>query len=221
VNGLYVFALAGEEAAPFLAAGHRVETVRIGDVYAAVERVSQAPSVSEEALRTQHEVVTQVASRVAAVLPARFGAFVGRRELRALVRQRRQTILEALTLVRHRSQMTVRLLGPEPAEVPATREGPRPTTGTGYLESRRDLHGAREMPAALGAVAGVVRDFVVAERTEAGRGRVIATLYHLVDTDKVHDYENAIAPARAQAGDVPLTVSGPWPPFAFAPDIWL
>jgi hypothetical protein len=76
------------------------------------------------------------------------------------------------------------------------------------------------MPAALGAVADAVRGIVVTERAEAGRGRVIATLYHLLDRNLVEDYKAALAPIPPPTGDLALSVTGPWPPFAFAPDLW-
>jgi hypothetical protein len=96
MSGLYVFGLSGQKAATFVAAGHRIEFVKADDVYAAVERVSRPPAVSEETLRKQHEVVAHIAGRVEALLPARFGAFVDARELRAVVAGRRHAILEAL-----------------------------------------------------------------------------------------------------------------------------
>jgi hypothetical protein len=219
VSGLYVFGLAGQKAAPFVAAGHRIEFVKADDVYAAVERVSRPPAVSEETLRTQHEVVAHIAGRVEALLPARFGAFVDARELRALVAGRREAILEALALVQGRTQMTARLLGPElpAAVVPAET---RATTGAEYLANRRATVASPPMPAALRAVADAVRGIVVTERAEAGRGRVIATLYHLLDRDLVADYKAALAPIPPLTGDLALSVTGPWPPFAFAPDLW-
>lgn len=221
MRGLYVFALAGQAPARFVAAGHRIEFVKTGDVYAAVERVSRPPVVSEEALRMQHAVVAQIAGRVEAVLPARFGAFVDARELGAVVAERREAILEALALVQGRRQMTVRLLGPESR----TRDSAAPirtraATGTEYLESRREAAAPQPMPAALCAVADAVRSFVFAERVDAGRGRVTATLYHLVNTNQVEHYKDALAPVHSQIDDLALTVSGPWPPFAFTPDLW-
>jgi hypothetical protein len=217
VSGLYVFGLAGQKAAPFVAAGHRIEFVKADDVYAAVERVSRPPAVSEETLRKQHEVVAHIAGRVEALLPARFGAFVDARELRALVAGRRDAILTALELVQGRTQMTARLLGPElPVAVPAET---RATTGTEYLANRRAAI-EPPLPAALCAVADAVRRIAVSERSEAGRGRVIATLYHLLDRDLVADYKAALAAIPSLTGDLALSVTGPWPPFAFAPDLW-
>jgi hypothetical protein len=218
VSGLYVFGLAGQKAAPFVAAGHRIEFVKADDVYAAVERVSRPPAVSEATLRKQHEVVAYIAGRVEALLPARFGAFVDARELRAVVAGRREAILEALALVQGRTQMTARLLGPElPAAVPAAR---RATTGTEYLANRRATVAPPPVPAALRAVADAVRGIVVTERSEAGRGRVMATLYHLLDKDLVADYKTALATIPRLTEDLALSVTGPWPPFAFTPDLW-
>jgi hypothetical protein len=42
------------------------------------------------------------------------------------------------------------------------------------------------------------------------------TLYHLVDRTAVPDYIRAVEPFRSSA----IVVSGPWPPFAFVPDLW-
>jgi hypothetical protein len=180
--------------------------------------VSRPPAVSEETLRTQHEVVARIAGRVEALLPARFGAFVDARELRAVVAGRRDAILEALALVQGRTQMTVRLLGPElPAAAPAETHA---TTGTEYLASRMASVAPPPMAAALSTVADAVRSVVFMERAEAGRGRVIATLYHLLDKDRVEDYKRALAPIPLPTGNQALSVTGPWPPFAFAPDLW-
>jgi hypothetical protein len=218
VSGLYVFGLARQRAAAFIAAGHRIEFVRADQVYAAVERVSRPPDVTEETLRKQHEVVGQIAGRVEGLLPARFGAFVDARELRALVAERRDSILEALALVQGRTQMTARLLGPEvPPSLPAET---RATTGTEYLANRRAIAGSPPMPPALCAVADAVRGIIVSERSEPGRGRVIATLYHLLDRDLVADYRAALDQIPPLTGDVALSVTGPWAPFAFAPDLW-
>jgi hypothetical protein len=163
-------------------------------------------------------VVAHIAGRVEALLPARFGAFVDARELRALVAGRRDTILEALALVQGRTQMTARLLGPQvPVAVPAET---RAATGTEYLANRRVTVASPPMPAALCAVADAVRGIVVTERSEAGRGRVVATLYHLLDKDLVADYKAALGTIPPLTGDLALSVTGPWPPFAFAPDLW-
>jgi gas vesicle protein GvpL/GvpF len=219
VSRWYVFALTGQAASPFVAAGHRVEFVKSGGIYAAIERIAEPPTVSEDALRSQHEAIDAIAGTVDALLPARFGAFVEPHELDALVLQRRDAIAEALSLVKGRRQMSVRLLGPGGHEQAssATRR-PYAATGTTYLEGRREA--VLRMPELLAAAAAAVRSMVAAERLEAGRGRIGATLYHLIATNSVASYRQALAPIQAAGDTRALTVSGPWAPFAFAPDLW-
>ena len=114
MNRFYVFALASEACDPFECTGHVIESIEMQGVYALVERSDRPPVVSEQALRDQHEVIAQLHARSDALLPARFGAFLDARELESIVEQRRKAIVEALRLVRGRSQMTIRLLVAEP-----------------------------------------------------------------------------------------------------------
>lgn len=216
MSGLYVFALTSDTVGSCPGAGPRLEFVALGGgVYAAVERLDAPPAATEEALRRQHDVVAALAACVEGLLPARFGAFADASSLEAVVSRSRDAVLDAFALVRGRRQMTLRLRGPEPsseaAEAPASVR-----TGTEYLEARR-----RESPVPLPLLAAreAVRPFVRAERTAAGKGPVAGTLYHLVDREDADAYREAIARLPAGPGGL-LTVSGPWAPFAFAPDLW-
>jgi len=220
VRSLYVFALVGQAATPFSAAGHRIEFIEVEGVYAAVERIRRAPAVSEGALRAQHQVVAQIAERQAAVLPVRFGALVDAGELGGVVSQRREAIRDALALVRGRRQMTARLRAMDMASpTPVGPASHAAVTGTGYLESRRAA-AAPPMPAAMAGFATAVRTWVVAARTEGSRGRVLATIYHLVEGADVEAYMAAAVQVQREMNDGVVTVSGPWAPFAFAPDVW-
>lgn len=214
--GLYVFALSSQRARPFSAAGHRIEFVDADGVYAAVERLDARPRVSEEALRTQHTIVAEVAKKVDAILPARFGSFVDRVELARLVQLRRGAIVDALDLVRGRVQMTVRVFDAGTGQAETARAAP--STGTAYLEDRRRAASGRAHPR-LVAVADAVKGIVVATRSAGEQGRVAVTLYHLVDSSAVGEYRQALT-GVAIPGDATVSVTGPWPPFAFAPDLW-
>jgi hypothetical protein len=218
VSGLCVFALAGETCKPFESSGHLVEFVKCGDLYAAVERAERAPVVSEQALRSQHGVIAELSARVDALLPVRFGAFVEAGELESIVSRRQEVIADALRLVRGRSQMTVRLLREDAQRGTATLQpATRPQSGTDYLEGRRQLRAV--LPSSLAAVSGAVRGLVVTERCEVGRGGLSFMLYHLVDREDVQRYRDCAAAVKEPA-DGTLTVTGPWAPFAFAPDLW-
>jgi Gas vesicle synthesis protein GvpL/GvpF len=215
MSALYVFALTGQTAPPLRHAERRVEFVEIAGVHAAVERVARQPVVSEAALRAQHEIVMKIADRVDAILPVRFGALMESGELETLVSMRLTPIRKALELVAGRVQMTVRVFGSEAAETrtqPATRD---PGSGTAYLEQRRRDTGSIPTGEAA-ALSRALREVVADERTQRGQGRVLWTIYHLVDRAALPRYKRAIEPFESAT----VAISGPWPPFAFVPDLW-
>jgi len=212
---LYVYALSGGSAAPFAAHGHRIEFMEFGNVHAAVERSADRPAISETALRTQHEIVIRISASVDDVLPVRFGARVEEEELGQLVAMRRDVIHRALDLVRGRVQMTVRIRGEEPSHEGTAAPTITPSTGTAYLEARRAAAARPLTPMAM-AVAAAVRHLAVSEKVGGPANRASTTMYHLVDKHRVEDYNEALSSLQSPA----LTVTGPWPAFAFAPDLW-
>jgi hypothetical protein len=213
---IYVYALTNRAGAPFEAAGQQVDFIDIGDVFAAATTMAAMPKLSETALRAQHDIVGAIAARVEAILPARFGSLVARDELERIVFLRRDAIAEALALVAGREQMTLRVFGdPEPAGLDAP---PPATTGTEYLAQRAAA--GRMVPAAVRPLADAVRHLVKAERLVRGERGVMATLYHLVTRGDSAEYQQALDPLRAGFPGPGFIVSGPWPPFAFAPELW-
>jgi hypothetical protein len=215
MSALYVYALSGGSAAPFAAHGHRIEFMEFGSVHAAVERSADRPAISESALRTQHEIVVRIFASVDDVLPVRFGARVEEEELGQLVAMRRDVIHRALDLVRGRVQMTVRIRGEEPSNDRTASPTITPATGTAYLEARRSA-AARPLTPMASAVAAAVRHLAVSEKVDGPPGRTSTTVYHLIDKHRVEDYNEALSSLQSPT----LTVTGPWPAFAFAPDLW-
>lgn len=215
MSAVYVYALSGSSAAPFAAHGHRIEFVEFGNVHAAVERAAERPVVSETALRTQHEIVIRISESVDDALPVRFGARIDEEELGQLVAMRRDVIEQALDLVRGRVQMTVRIRGEEASTNRAASPTIPPATGTAYLEARRSAAERPLTPMAT-AVAAAVRHLAVSEKVDGPTARTSTTMYHLIDKHRVEDYSHALASLQLAA----LTISGPWPAFAFAPDLW-
>jgi hypothetical protein len=216
MSALYVFALTREVAAPFEFDGHRIEFVGFSGLGAAVERVAGRPQVSEAALRTQHEIVMRISTYVDDLLPARFGAFVDDRELGEILAIRREVIQEALDLVHGRVQMTIRIRESAPAAGrPDVADAGAVTSGTAYLEARRAA-AAHTVPPGAASMTAAVRHLVAAERSENGRGRTAASIYHLIEPRHVNQYRAALSSVQSST----ITVSGPWPPFAFAPDLW-
>jgi hypothetical protein len=196
-------------------AGHRIELVAVGPMWAAIEELERPPELSEDSLRSQqHDVAVALARRFDAILPARFGAALDTLALERFVNSRRRRIQRAFDAVRGRAQMTVRLFGPE---VPAPGTARRPATGTLYLQSQRQA-ACVPLPAYGLAIRRAVRHLVERERVDAGRGRLRATLHHLIERSRAAEYRSLVRRAiEKQPFDDEGVVSGPWPPFAFAP----
>jgi len=216
MSALYVFALTRDVADPLEFEGHQIEFIGVSGLGAAVERVTTRPQVSEAALRTQHEIVMRISTHVDDLLPARFGAFVDDRELEEIVAIRRSAIAEALDLVHGRVQMTIRIRETAPSAGRADRSGSgTATTGTAYLEARRAA-AVHTVPPGVASMTAAVGHLVAAERSESGQGQSVRSIYHLIERRHVDEYRAALSRVASSI----ITVSGPWPPFAFAPDLW-
>jgi hypothetical protein len=224
MSNVYVYALVerpparGKSAVRRLIVGrHRIEFAAIRGVYAAVEGRRTQPRLSEASLRDQHRVVVALARRCDAILPVRFGGLVTLPELQRLVEAREQVLRRALAQVRHREQMTVRIFSDDerPAASPSAA-----ASGTDYLNARKAAATPKLTPLAS-SICEAVAPLAVDVRIDAGRGRLQLAFHHLVDRGRGGDYEARVADvvSRANAADSVVT-SGPWPPFAFVPDLW-
>ena len=86
-------------------------------------------------------------------------------------------------------------------------------TGAEYLRRAANP----PLPAAFKAVRAKLKSLVVAERFQPATAKFPDSVYHLVDKTAAKRYAAA---ATAIAKTTPaLTVTGPFPPFAFAPDL--
>lgn len=171
-----------------------------------------APAVTPENLAAQDAVVRRL-SLLATVLPVRFGEMVrDEEELCKLLKPRSSDLIQALERVRGCEQMTLRVFGnpaplPEPLEEDA---GP----GTRYLEARRrEIERARSLPE-IEPLLDRLHPLVRAERIERKEhGKLLGTVYHLVRREDVQAYKETL---KEEDG---VAVSGPWPPYAFAPGL--
>jgi len=217
VASLYVHALADEPTRSWRANGRKIQSVAVGKIFAVGERRARAPELSESELRFQHAVVVHIAGHVPAVLPAQFGALVDDKALDSILRQHESTIREAMTLVRGRVQMTLRTVAPARKSTKGENGGSAsgrtaPVSGKQYLQQRRS-EASTKLPARLERLVARAAWYVAAERREATRAGTIA-VYHLVEKSDVDAYRAALDDLRG------VTVSGPWPPFAFVPELW-
>jgi hypothetical protein len=151
---------------------------------------------------------------VNAMLPVRFGALVERSELERVIDLRRAVLLRALRQVRGKAQMTIRVFGRATDPPRASR---LTATGTDYLRERAAASRPVVTPAAE-ELRRAVRALVSAERLDPGRGALQLSMHHLVPRARVDDYQARAD--RVLESTPQLVLSGPWPPFAFAPDLW-
>lgn len=206
---LYVHALADAPVMPWQEQdGHRIESLVVGDIVAIVESREAVPPLTELELQRQHNIVLRIAAGAPAVIPARFGSLLDEVELSAILRARKDMIRSALDHVRDHVQMTLRM-----AAVKAPAAIGLPTSGRDYLLRRR----GELLPAPLAAAEptlGELRPFVRDERRKPGE-RDTLTIYHLIRRADVKNYRQVIAGMKA----TDITMSGPFAPFAFAPDL--
>ena len=203
---LYVLALTDSPVDLRDVGNRQLHLVSIGGVHVVCQRRSHAPRASEAELRAQHTRVLELAGRVRAILPARFGTLLEAAEVRRVVRTHGDEIRQALDLVRDRVQVTIRITGRRPPASAA-----RPASGRAYLEAKRRA-GIPRLPKPVADVLGSVAHLAVHERREPGAGPLLATVYHLVAVEDIPRYMPLVA-RRPRS----MTVTGPWPPFAFTP----
>jgi hypothetical protein len=181
--------------------------------------------VSPEALATHDRVVRFLADQVEAALPARFGWIADEESLGEHLAPHQQRLLDALELTAGCEQMNLRLYGPGFPTVPrpsASTAGAH--AGTRYLEAKREearrRHEAPEIEPLRAALSGLVR----AERVErpgapsAPASSPLASVYHLVERGRAAEYRAVVVGAAGRLTPLRATVSGPWPPYAYAPE---
>jgi hypothetical protein len=217
---MYVYAIT-PASAPQLPAcglrGERLVLVREGAVAAATGRLSRAPRPTPRNLRAHHHAVAAIADAVPAVLPARFGMLLEEHDLRDLLGSREAAFRRALHRVRGRAQMTVRF--PRAMERDARRRstdaGGLQLSGAAWLRARaHDLSRAARRAECV-RLRGAVRRWARGEQVSEQAG--VLSVYHLVPRSAAAAYRRAAAGIGSST--LPVLVGGPYPPFAFVPDL--
>lgn len=211
----YVYALAAQGLpAALRSRGHSLHVLTIAGVDVIAERRPARPHPTADVLREQHRIVARLAERVDAILPARFGTWVDEAALRRVISEQGRTIARALTVVRGRRQMTVRVFGAPDAVEPARQ---RPASGTAFLQIRRAR--ARAVPPEVVTIRKVLGALAADERLDPGGPGLRLTVFHLVPATLVGAYREKASALVAALAPHDVRISGPWPPFAFAPDL--
>jgi hypothetical protein len=185
------------------------------EIVAIVEPVAARVEPTIENLQTQHEIVTRLAARVPALIPARVGSTMSERALRERVAAHDADIRDALRRVDACAQMTIRVFGPSDLPAPAAS---RAASGTAFLEQRRAR--AHYVPAEVDVIREQLGAHARAERVEPGERTLRVTVFHLVPRDSVEAYRQRASALQAMLAPRQVTVSGPAPAFAFAPELW-
>jgi hypothetical protein len=213
-RSVYVYALSSPGLPRRLSVfGRRLQCLAIGGIDVIIER-ADVSGRSLEDVQLQHRVVARLAARTPALLPARFGSSVTEGALRSLVSGRQGEIEEALRLVRNCEQMTVRVFGPPESapdpDVPMV-------SGTAYLARRRER--TYQQPPEAEIIRRELGSLTRAERTEPGGRGIRLVMYHLVARRQLSRYQRQASILQRLLSPYAVTVTGPWPAFAFAPEL--
>jgi hypothetical protein len=229
VSVLYLYALVGDPSGGDVGRGLRRERLQVlpgRGFHVVVGRMDTAPEAGTATLRRHDATIRRIAATVDAILPIRFGAVVPDEDTVArLLMPRAIELAGRLVHVRGREQMTLRLFdsrGParRPAPVVEAPAGARIGPGTRYLAERKRLHHAAGVPE-LDPIRPLLDGLVADERVQRhATPPLLASVYHLVPRGRRAQYRTRVARAATRLAPLHLTVSGPWPPYAFGADTW-
>jgi hypothetical protein len=220
----YVYALLAEAPRGDAGAGLGAEPLRlvpIGGVLAVVGEMAAPPAVSPGTLQAHDAVVRRLAAAVDAILPVRFGTVLdGDTALADAIAGRAPRLREALALVAGREQMTLRVFGEAAAALdpvsPVVNDlGP----GARYLEDRRRRTRREAEVPELAPLRRRLDPLVRAEHSHRhDTPPLLASVYHLIERGRAPAYLDAVAAGAAALAPTRAVATGPWPPYAFAPE---
>jgi hypothetical protein len=205
-------------------AGVRLRPVIGGGAVAIVADCDEKPSPTMGALRKHDAVVRRIARAVPAILPVRFGTVVDTdRSLTGLLEAWSAELQPALGLVERREQMTLRLFGRSAVSEASSPRSLEPETGdhpgTRYLTRLASAHARARSAPELEPLREALAHIITAERiSRHDTGPLLLTAYHLIPRGKARAYRG-ILKRRAAALGLRATASGPWPPYAFVPEL--
>ncbi len=196
---------------------------RVGSILAVVERRADVPPAEFGTLQRHQAVVSDLAARVPAILPVRFGTLLDTDALEEVLVEREGDVADGFDLVRGRVQFTWRqkqVRGPRSevrgpgSEVRSPKSDVR--SGTDYLRRAARLM-KPTAPAVWRPIRSKLKPLVAAERYQPATASAPESLYHLVARTDATSYRR-LGAELASAGRKML-LTGPFPPFAFTPEL--
>jgi Gas vesicle synthesis protein GvpL/GvpF len=203
-------------------------------VLVVVERRADVPPAEFGTLRKHQAAVLAIAARVPAIVPVRFGTLLEAEEIDEALEGRQPEIEEAFALVRGRVQFTWRrprrtrnIVQPKPTSAGNSASpigagsdpgsGSAGGSGAAYLRRAARAAGGTQPPAAFRAPHESLAGLIVQQRYEPATAALPESLYHLVDRAAATRYRKAAAMVLRTTPALRMT--GPWPPFAFVPEV--
>ena len=207
----YVFALVDQppRSRPGRGLAGALAPRKIPGGFAIVERRADVPPAEFGTLKAHQAVVARIADAVPAILPVRFGTLLEMEEIEEALQEREQEIADAFAMVRGRVQFTWRR---PRSEVRRPKSGA--TSGTEFL---RRVAAKGRPPAAFKSITKTLQPLITGERYQPATPSMPDSLYHLVERTGKARYRRAAE--RLAAATPALRVTGPFPPFAFTPDL--
>jgi hypothetical protein len=116
--------------------------------------------------------------------------------------------------------MNLRVLGRAATDAAApTRSGVSVQPGTAYLRARADAWHAAQLLPEIEPLRANVAALLRAEKQERQNAvGLIGTAYHLIERTRVRAYRTQVKASAAALQPFRVHVSGPWAPYAFAPE---
>jgi hypothetical protein len=183
--------------------------------YVAAERRDDVPPIELGALKTHHLVIARLWNAAPAVLPVRFGTLLESSEIAEALEGKDEELADAFERVRGRAQFSWRAPRTRRAKSTAVVRPPAGMSGTEYL---RRAASAQTPPPRFSSIRRGLAPFIALERYEPSRAALPETLYHLVDRQRIDAYRAAASQIRPSSALAPGP-SGPFPPYAFVPEL--
>jgi hypothetical protein len=197
--------------------GERLQALPVEQVIAIAGALETPPAPTLSHLEAQDRLVRALEARTDALLPARFGTHErSAASLIARLEPLAAQLAAALERVRGCAQMTLRVFADGPSAAAASTPADGAGAGTRYLLQLRERRSPAlpELASLRQALSPLVRE---ARVTGADQPPLKASVFHLIPRGEVERYRALLAACPPPAG-VRWLATGPFPPYAFAPE---
>jgi hypothetical protein len=171
----------------------------------------------------EHARIVSECFKIATLLPFKFGTIFETDEaLRQAIRNNKKTFADAITKLRGKSEMHIKVTVREGAAVAEVLSVLPHKAGGEYLTKLREQASrdrerqsrARALSQRVNKLLSPLQEEVSCKKVDIG---IVLDIAHLINSDGVEKYQNRYSSALRQFKDVEISLSGPWPPYHFMP----